>query len=92
MLSYLIRQSRALLFAAAMISVVSGVCGVLLISLINTVLTKENPTITLAWAFAGLALVMMLSRALSAMLFERLGQYALAELRRYISSRVLTTD
>lgn len=92
MLSHLISQSRGLLLAAAIASVVSGVCGVLLVSQINTALTLANHTSALAWAFAGLALAAMLSRTLSSVLFERLGQHALAELRRYISSRVLATD
>ncbi|MDN5936682.1 MAG: cyclic peptide export ABC transporter, partial [Nitrosospira sp.] len=42
--------------------------------------------------FAGLAVAAMLSRTLSSGLFERLGQHDLAELRRYIASRVLATD
>jgi putative ATP-binding cassette transporter len=91
-LSHLIRQSRALLLAAAIASVVSGVCGVLLVSRINTALTVENHTAALAWTFAGLAVAAMLSRTLSSVLFERLGQHALAELRRYIASRVLAAD
>lgn len=92
MLSHLINQSLGLLLAAAIASVISGVCGVLLISQINIALTVENHTTALAWTFAGLAVAAMLSRMLSSVLFERLGQHALAELRRYISSRVLTTD
>jgi putative ATP-binding cassette transporter len=81
-----------LLVAAAIASVISGVCGVLLVSRINMALTVENHTAALAWTFAGLIVAVMLSRTLSAVLFERLGQHALAELRRYISSRVLGTD
>lgn len=92
MLAHLIRRSWGLLLAAAVASVLSGVCGVLLISRINAALTMENHTATLAWTFAGLAVAVMLFRTLSAVLFERLSQHALAELRRYISFRVLSTD
>ncbi len=92
MLSHLIAQSRVLLSAAALASVISAICGVLLVSQINTALTLENHTAALAWTFAGLAVMAMLSRTLSLVLFERLSQHALAELRRYISSRVLATD
>lgn len=92
MLSYLIRQSRGLLALASIISVISGVCGVLLVTQINTALTEENRTATLAWTFAGLAVMAMLCRALAAMLFERLSQQAQANLRRYISTHVLATD
>jgi putative pyoverdin transport system ATP-binding/permease protein len=92
MLSYLIRQSRGLLTIASIISVISGVCGVLLVTQINTALTEANRTTSLAWTFAGLAVVAMVCRALASALFERLSQQALADLRRYISTRVLATD
>lgn len=92
MLSYLIRQSLGLLLIASVISVITGVCGVLLVTQINAALTEGNRTSTLAWTFAGLAVASMVCRALSLALFERLCQQALANLRRYISSRVLATD
>ncbi|MCR6651371.1 MAG: cyclic peptide export ABC transporter [Cellvibrionaceae bacterium] len=92
MLAHLIRQSRHLLLAASAASVIAGVCGVLLVSLINTALSLDNHTSTLAWRFTGVIIVVMVCRTLAAVLFERLGQHALAELRRYISSRVLATD
>jgi len=92
-LSHLIQQSRWLLLAAAAASVISGVCGVLLLAQITTALTADASDYgSLAWTFAGLALAAMLTRTLSAVLFERLGQHALAELRHYISARVLAAD
>ena len=63
-----------LLLAAALISIVSGTCGVLLVSQINTALTVERHSAALAWTFAGLAVAAMLSRTLSSVLFERLCQ------------------
>lgn len=92
MLSYLIRQSRGLLVAAAIASVISGICGVLLVTRINAALTVEHHTAALAWTFAGLVTAAMLSRTLASVLFERLGQHALAELRRYISARAMAAD
>ena len=92
MFSYLINRFRGLLLAAVIVSIVSGTCGVLLVSQISTALTVERHSAALAWTFAGLALAVLLSRTLSSVLFERLSQHALAELRRTISSRVLTTD
>ena len=92
MFSYLINRFRGLLLAAAIVSIVSGACGVLLVSQINTALTVERHSAALAWTFAGLALAVLLSRTLSSVLFERLSQHALAELRRTISSRVLDAD
>ena len=52
----------------------------------------EHHSAALAWTFAGLAVAALPSRTLSSVLFERLSQHALAELRRTISSRVLATD
>ena len=92
MFSYLINRFRGLLLAAVIVSVVSGTCGVLLVSQINTALTMERHSAALAWTFAGLAVAVLLSRTLSSVLFERLNQHALAELRRTISSRVLDAD
>jgi len=43
MLAYLIRQSRVLMGAAILASVVSGVCSVLLVAQINVALTAEAP-------------------------------------------------
>ena len=92
MLAHLIAQSRGLLLAAALASVVAGVCGVLLVTRINSALTLDNHTAALAWTFAGLAIATMLFRTLAAVLFERHGQYALAELRRTIAARVMAAD
>ena len=92
MFSNLINRFRGLLLAAVIVSIVSGACGVLLVSQISTALTVDHHSAALAWTFAGLAVAAMLSRTLSSVLFERLSQHALAELRRTISSRVLATD
>ncbi len=94
MLSYLIQQSRRLLLAAALASVISGVCSVLLVAQINTALTAGTGAerIALVWTFAGIAVVAMLSHMVSSVMFERLSQRSHAELRRYISARVIATD
>lgn len=94
MLAYLIRQSRRLLAAAALASIVSGVCSVLLLTQINAALTASGPAerAGLGWSFAAVALAAMLTRMLSSVLFERLGQRSYAELRRFISARVIRAD
>lgn len=94
MLSHLIRQSRRLLLAAAFASIVSGVCGVLLVTQINAALTAADGAArtALAWRFAAIAVGAMLSHMASSVLFERLSQHAHAELRRFISARVLGSD
>ncbi|MBO1013722.1 cyclic peptide export ABC transporter [Achromobacter sp. SD115] len=94
MLSYLIRQSRKLLAAAAVASVANGVCSVLLLTQINAALTASTSAerATLAWRFAAFALAAMFSQMLASVLFERLNQRAHADLRRFISARVIAAD
>lgn len=94
MLTHLIQQSRKLLIAAALASITSGVCSVLLLTQINAALTaasSEEMTAS-AWRFAAFAVAAMLSLMLSSILFERLNQRAHAELRRFISARVVAAD
>lgn len=94
MLAHLLRQSRHLLTAATLASIVTGVCSVLLLTQINAALNASDAQerTALAWSFAIVALLAMLSRMLSSILFERLGQHTQAELRRFISERVMASD
>ncbi len=93
MLAYLIAQSRKLLLAAALASVVNGVCSVLLISQIGTALTAPDALrVELAWRFAATAVLVMLSQMFAGVLFERLKQRTHAELRRFVSDRVMAAD
>lgn len=94
MLAHLIRQSRYLLTAATFASITTGVCSVLLLAQINAALTADDPAerMSLAWSFAALALLAMLTRMLSSILFERLAQHTQAELRTFITERVMGSD
>ena len=94
MLTYLIQQSRKLLIAAALASVTSGVCSVLLLTQINAALTATSSAerVILAWRFAAFAVAAMLSQMVASVLFERLNQRAHADLRRFISARVIAAD
>ncbi|RSZ60399.1 cyclic peptide export ABC transporter [Massilia atriviolacea] len=94
MLAHLIRQSRHLLMGAALASIASGVCSVLLLTQINAVLSAPGGTDTsaLAWRFGAFAVAAMLARMASSVLFERLSQGAHAELRRFISARVMAAE
>jgi len=94
LLTYLIQQSRKLLIAAALASVTSGVCSVLLLTQINAALTATSSAerVILAWRFAAFAVAAMLSQMVASVLFERLNQRAHADLRRFISARVIAAD
>ncbi len=93
MLSYLFRRTRGLMTAAALASILSGLFSVLLIAQINAALTSAPASrANAAWAFAGIAVALMVCRMVSTALFERLGQRALAELRSFVAQCVAETS
>lgn len=61
---------------------------------ISVALTTADPVerATLAWRFAAIAVTTMLAQIVSSVLFQRLCQRAHAELRRFISARVIGAD
>jgi putative ATP-binding cassette transporter len=93
MLKYLINQSRVLLAAASLVTVFHGACSVFLVAQINSALTAtESERGTMALIFIATAVAVMLSYVSAAILFERLGQRAHAELRSFVSRKVLAAD
>ena len=94
LLTYLIQQSRNLMIGAAVASVLSGICSVLLLTQITAALTAASPAerAVLAWRFAGFAVVAMVSQMVASVLFERLNQRAHADMRRFISGRVIDAE
>jgi len=93
MLKYLISQSRVLLAGASLVTVFHGACSVFLIAQINSALAAtESERGTLALIFIATAVAVMLSYVIAAILFERLGQQAHAELRSFVARKVLAAD
>ena len=93
MLKYLIRQSRALLLAAALASVLRGVFSVLMVSQISAALGAGSAvTARMGWQFAATVLLLWLCHMGANVLFERLSQRAHAHLRRRISTQVMAAD
>ncbi|EJM97627.1 cyclic peptide export ABC transporter [Herbaspirillum sp. YR522] len=93
MLNYLIRQSWRLLLLAATASVTRGICAVLTVIQINAALSADAATrAQAAWWFGGTVLLLMASHMLSNISFERLNQRAQADMRRYISAKVIGAD
>jgi putative ATP-binding cassette transporter len=82
------------MIAAALASVVAGVCSVMLLTQINAALTADTDAerVVVAWRFAAFGVAAMLSTMVSSVLFERLNQGAHANLKRFISSRVIAAD
>lgn len=94
LLSFLIQQSRRLLIAVGLSSIVAGVCSVLLVAQINAALTLDDPAgrAMLALRFACFAVLAMASQMLASVLAQRLSQRSHADLRRFIAGRVIGTD
>jgi putative ATP-binding cassette transporter len=89
-LLFLIKKSRWLLLAASMASIVAGVCGVLLVAEINGVLTAGvAASAGVPWSFAAIVLGALVFGVWSKILFENLRQRAVAELRQFVSERVM---
>ena len=86
LLLFLARSSRWLLAFAVATSLISGLVGASLVALINQALTSPAAELgTLAWKFAGLCLVTLISRWLSQKQFVDLSQKTLAELRTHLT-------
>ncbi|WP_437991370.1 cyclic peptide export ABC transporter [Sorangium sp. So ce145] len=89
-LGFLVRRSRRSLLLAIAAGVISGLTAAGVIALVHEALSAEGrPAAQIAWAFAGLAVVGVLSRAVSQVLLTRLGQALIAELRVQLSQRIL---
>lgn len=88
-LTFLVRRFRWALLAAALTSVVSGTCSVILLTQINAALTSPSGSAPgLALQFAATAVTVMLAGMFSRILFHRLRQRISAELREFISTCV----
>jgi putative ATP-binding cassette transporter len=86
---FLIRESRWLLAAALVASVLSGLGGSLVVASINEALASERSALqALGVRFAGLSLLVLSLRWLSQILFVHLSQRTLARLRGHISRKL----
>jgi len=86
----LLRSSWVSVAVAIFSGLVSGICSTSLIALINTTLTQGSAR-SLIWPFAGLALVALLTGAMSQFLLIDLAQNSVYQLRMRLSQRVLAS-
>lgn len=90
LLWYSLRSSWRKLTLAACVGLVAGLGGAGLIALINTALEKPGrPSVSLALAFTGLCLVVLLGGVVSHMLLVQIGQERVLRLRLELSRRIL---
>lgn len=91
-ISFLLRQSRGVFLFAVTAGVVSGVAGAALLSLVNRALNEEGADLTLlGWVFAGLCILLALTRVSSHLLLVRLGENAVLKIRLELVRRILGT-
>ncbi|MEL6354026.1 MAG: cyclic peptide export ABC transporter [Cyanobacteria bacterium J06627_28] len=86
----LLRSSWVSVVVAILSGLVSGICSASLIALINTSLTQGSAR-SLIWPFAGLALVALLTGAMSQFLLIDLAQNSVYQLRMRLSQRILAS-
>ena len=87
----LLTASWRLVALAGLAGLVSGLVGAALIAVIHATLSRpETSTAVWAWSFAGLCLLMFVSRVVSEVVLVRLGQATIAALRLQLSRHILT--
>lgn len=92
LLSFLFSISKTTVFFSILAGIISGISSLGLISVINLSLEESLVPMTyLAWAFAGLCLLRLLSGIASQVLLTSLGQGAIFDLRLRLSSQILAT-
>ena len=90
LVKFFLSYSRKTVVVSLMAGVFSGACNAALLALINVLLKKNGSAgFMLVLAFAGLCLMLPLSRLVAEMLLNGLGQDSLYSLRMRISRQVL---
>ena len=88
---FFLKHSRKAMVTSLLAGICAGACNAALLAVINQLLTKENVGIRLAAIFVGLCLVLPVSRFISEILLNNLGQDSLYSLRVQISRQALAT-
>jgi putative pyoverdin transport system ATP-binding/permease protein len=89
---FFLNYSRRIVVLSLIAAVVSGACNAALLAVINNLLKRgDGPRALLLLGFAGLCLLLPISRYISEILLNDLGQDSLYSLRLRISRQVLAT-
>src|SRR5438874_685168 len=88
---FFLRYSRKTMILSIVAGGLSGASNAALLAVINLALRKSgSPSAMLVWSFAGLCLLFFLSRYISELLLNSLGQGALFTLRMELSRQILS--
>ncbi|MET0647734.1 MAG: cyclic peptide export ABC transporter [Pyrinomonadaceae bacterium] len=88
---FLLRASKKVVILAVLVGIISGAANSGLVILIHRALSGGERAPQLVWAFAGVCLVVLLTRVTSELLLIHLGQGAILNLRLDMSRRILAT-
>jgi putative ATP-binding cassette transporter len=92
LLAFLFKKSRGIVIAAIIASILSGIASSTLIGLSHRALTtRENSSIWLMLAFAGLCLLFPLSRVVAEVLLVYLSQKVIFDLRAQFIRQIMET-
>ena len=89
LIAFFLKHSRKTVAWSLVASAVSGACNAALLALINRLLNMNRPASALILGFAALCLILLLSRYISEVLLNDLGQDSLYSLRMQISRQTL---
>ena len=92
-LRFLLGRSRRVFLLAVLAGAVSGLSGAALLALVNSALQREegSGTSVLAWSFAGLCVLVALTKVVSNLLLVRIGEDSVLEIRLGLIQKILAT-
>jgi putative pyoverdin transport system ATP-binding/permease protein len=89
---FILRRSKGLVALVLASSVLSGLCSTAMIALVNSALNQPMPSaMKIVWSFAGLCLLLPLTRIISQTLLAHLSEKAIYDLRMSLCERILAT-
>ena len=89
----LLKRSRGAFSIALVACVLNGIASVMLVATLNRALSQSSlADSSLAWRFALCAVVALATRVLSGVLFARLSQDTMAQLREHVARRVARAE
>jgi putative ATP-binding cassette transporter len=89
----LLRRSRGAFSIALVACVLNGIASVMLVATLNRALSvPSSADSALAWRFALCAIVALMTRVISGVLFARLSQDTMAQLREHVAQRVAAAE
>jgi putative ATP-binding cassette transporter len=89
LVSFLLRYAPGKVSVAVLAGVISGASNTCLLAVFNAALGGQHSRVTLIWSFAGLCVLLPLSRYVSEMVLAYLSQGALFDLRVRLSGQIL---